>query len=211
MIASKERQWVIDVGQLRTRAARMQRQGLPTGLDELLDQVFELCDSVLQELAGARFEFDARTARLEGEASRYAEAWTHLFDRMPVACIETDPNGIILRANTFAALLLNISAKYLDGRLLTHFSEHRDEFDELIRMLSRGGTRHRTSLAIRPRERAPFSAELLLMPSGANTANSWLWFLGETVQQGTSSPPRRNSARPIPTVDPAAAGAHKSG
>jgi PAS domain-containing protein len=115
MIANKERELVIARGQLRSRAARMQRPGLPVGFDELLDQVFDLCDSVLQELAGARLEFDARTLRLEGEASRHAKAWTHLFDRMPVACIETDPNGIILRANTLAALLLNMSVKYRDG------------------------------------------------------------------------------------------------
>ena len=211
MIASKERHWVTAIGQLKSRAARMERPGLPPGFDELLDRVFELCDSVLQELAGARFEFDARTARLEGEASRYAKAWTHLFDRMPVACIETDPNGTILRANTLAALLLNMSAKYLDGRLLTHFSEHRDEFDELIRMLSRGGAQHRTSLAIRPRERAPFSAELILMPSGAESANSWLWFLGGAVQYGTSCPPRRkNSPKPVGRADFGTVGEQKS-
>jgi hypothetical protein len=151
---------------------------------------------MLQELAGGRDAFEARIIRLEREASRHAEAWTRLFDRMPMACIETHPNGIILRAYTSAALLLNIGAKHLDGRLLTHFSEHRDQFNALLRTLSHGPARHRTSLPIRPRERAPFSADLLLMPSAAATANSWLWLFGEGAEPGRLSTPRRNGCRP---------------
>jgi PAS domain-containing protein len=201
MIPNKERQWATAMEKLKTHAARMQRSRLPPGFDELLDHVFELCDSVLPEVAGAQDEFEARIVRLEREVSRHAEAWTLLFDRMPVACIETHPNGIILRANTSAALLLNMSARYLDGRLLTHFSEHRDEFTELLRTLSHGPARHHTSLAIRPRERAPFSAELLLMPSAAATASSWLWFLGEAARPGGLSAARRNSPRPAAMID----------
>ena len=209
MIANKECQWATAMEQLKSRAARMQRSRLPPGLDQLLDQIFELGDLVLQELAGARDKFEARIVRLEGEASRQAEAWTLLFERMPVACIETHPNGIILRANTSAALLLNIGAKQLDGRLLTHFSEHRDQFNELLRTLSHAPARHRTSLAIRPRERAPFSAELLLLPSAAATASSWLWFLGEGAQPGRLSTPRRNSPKPAAMIDLATGVAHE--
>lgn len=201
MIANKECQWATAMEKLKTHAARMQGSRLPPGLDQLLDQIFELGDLVLQELAGARDGFEARIVRLEREASRHAEAWTLLFDTMPVACVETHPNGIILRANTSAALLLNIGAKHLDGRLLTLFSEHRDQFNELLRTLSHGPARHRTSLAIRPRERAPFSAELLLMPSAADTPSSWLWFLGAAPQPGRLSAPRRHSRRPAEMID----------
>jgi PAS domain-containing protein len=90
--------------------------------------------------------------------------WSYLFEEMPVPCVETDASGIIFNANRAAATMLNTSVKHLGARLLMHFAEDRDRFGQLLRGLSLDGSRHSSSLVIRPRERAPMHVEATVMP-----------------------------------------------
>jgi PAS domain-containing protein len=193
MLPSADRHRVTTIAQLRTRAARLRRTNMPADLDDLIDQVFTLCDAMLQDLAGQRFDCEAVVAKLKGDASQSAHASALLFDEMPVACLETDANGIIVRANRAAALLLNLSARFLNGRLLRLFSQRRDEFDGFIRTLGRGRMRHRVSMALWPRERAPFRAELTVVPIEADSSSNWLWFMG-TDHRDDASPRRSHTA-----------------
>lgn len=180
------------IERLRKRAAQLPPSQQAAGFDDVITQALSCCDWLSQELARQRLEFDTVAARLKGEAARSDDAYALLFDSVPVACIQTDAKGIIIRANRSAALLLNMSARNLDGRMLRLFSEHRDEFDSVIRTLAEGATRYRRSLAIRPRERAPFRVELMSIRNAADADGGWLWFFGTSEQlTGYSLPPRR--------------------
>ena len=165
------RRWTIAIAQLRSRAAKI-RRGASAEVMEVIDQSLGLCDSVVRDLAGTGLQFDAFKVKLDSQSA----LWSHLFEEMPAACIETDASGIIFNANRAAASMLNTSVKHLGARLLLHFAEDRDQFGGLIRGLAADGTRHHLSLTIRPRERAPMAVEATVVPRSPGDSSSWLWF-----------------------------------
>lgn len=160
------------IAQLRNRAAKV-RRAAPPEVIEVVDQSLGLCDSVVRDLAGTGLQFDAFKLELDSRSV----LWSHLFEEMPSACIETDSNGIIFSANRAAAAMLNTSVKHLGARLLLHFAEDRDQFGRVIQGLTAAGGRHRVSLTIRPRERAPIAVEATVIPRTPGESSSWLWFL----------------------------------
>jgi PAS domain-containing protein len=166
------RRWTIAIAQLRSRAAKVRRGASPEVV-EVIDQSLTLCDSVVRDLAGTGLQFDAFKLKLDSQSA----LWSHLFEEMPAACVETDASGIIFNANRAAASMLNTSVKHLGARLLLHFAEDRDQFGGLIRGLSAGdGSRNQASLTIRPRERAPLAVEATVIPRTPGDSSSWLWF-----------------------------------
>lgn len=178
MLPVTERQWAAVLGRLKMATAKISRSKVPIELCELLDQAVAVGDSLLQELAGTRVEFESQATRLKHQVSEASDAYLGLFDELPIASLETDPQGNIVRANRQAALLLNTSPKYLAGRTLRWYSDRRDEFDEVLRSISGNENVHRASLAVRPKERAPVRVELRLVPGGVGAAANWIWFFG---------------------------------
>jgi len=161
------------IAQLRSRAAKARRaSSLPDAL-ELIEQSLNLCDAVVRELAGDGLKFDDYRLKLDARTA----LWSHLFDEMPVPCVETDASGIILGANRAAAQLLNTSIKHLSARLLMHFAEDRDRFGHLLRELPAISPGPHCVLTLRPRERAPVSVEVTVIARSSDDVSSWLWFL----------------------------------
>jgi len=159
---------------MRLRSARV-RDDLIGAQGEVLDEAVGLCGSLLRDLARERLEFDARIERLAGAAARAADVWGRLFDEMPLAGLETDAGGLVLRANEPAAMMLNVSVSYLQGRPIRSFSAHGGELEQLLRMLVRqDDTCHRASIAIRPHGGAPFRADVTIVPCGGYT-DGWVW------------------------------------
>ena len=168
------RRWTQEVSQLRTRAANVRRRpAAPSDQDDILEQALHLCESLLRELAGAQLESDALTRRCDAQTAQ----WEHLFEQMPVACVEADADGVILKANRPAALLLNISSKYLKNRLLMHFAEDRAAFSGLLRTIVLERCALHKSFTVRPRERAPLGVDAIVMPTAPHEVSTWLWFL----------------------------------
>ena len=157
---------------MRNRAAKVRRTAVPPEVLEVVDQSLSLSDAVVRELAGTGLQFDAYKVKLDEQTA----LWSYLFDEMPLPCVETDASGIIFNANHAAAAMLNTSVKHLGARLLMHFAEDRDRFGQLLRGLPSDGSRHRSALIIRPRERAPMHVEATIIPRTPGDTSSWLWF-----------------------------------
>jgi PAS domain-containing protein len=201
------RRWIKDIGELRGRAARIKRHSVSdSGLEDLLTDALSTCESLLFELAGARLELD----RFVSSSKDDAADWNHLFDRMPVACVATDANGVITNANRSAALLLNLSAKHLGYRVLMHFFDRRDSFSQVFQSLNVEPPPVRASLGLRPRERAVVWTDVIVIPRTPGDLTMWLWFLipGPRGQQADA----RTQSQPVGAVNgrrvsPAATGA----
>src|SRR5687768_16309797 len=119
--------WTRQLAQLRLQAARRARiSQVPCG--EIIDGAFEICDGLLRDLAGARMECE----QLRRDVRTADNAWEHLFDAVPGACLLTDSAGLILNANPAAGALLSLSPKRLKDRELVVFSEDREAFAALV-------------------------------------------------------------------------------
>jgi PAS domain-containing protein len=191
------RRWTIAIAQLRSRAAKVRRAATPPEVLEIIDQSLTLSEAVVRELAGTGLQFDAFKVKLDEQTA----LWSYLFEEMPLACVETDASGIIFNANRAAATMLNTSVKHLGARLLMHFAEDRDRFGQLLRGLPSDGSRHRLSLVIRPRERAPFHVEATVIPRTPGDTSSWLWFFMPPDQPHPAA--RRHDKSPADSSDPA--------
>ena len=135
---------------------------------------------MVRKLAGAQLA----DAELRAEVRAAEEAWDHLFQVMPSACVLTDSSGLILRANHAASRLLNVSAAHLEGRELLLFSQDRQTFLELLRGIDQKRTGEmRAELMLRPRERKPLVTQLHLV-TAPNREGAWFWI----VTPGTDAP-----------------------
>ena len=181
------RRWTIAISQLKSRAAKARRSGVTPDAGDLVDQSLTLCDAIVRDLAGAEMQLDETRMKLDAQI----ELWTHLFDGMPTACVETDATGVILGANPAAAVLFNTSVKHLTARLLMHFAEDRDQCGQLLRGLSADNVRHRCALIIRPRERAQVHMEATVVVRSPGDLSSWLWFFRPIEQHDPAT--RRHS------------------
>jgi PAS domain-containing protein len=137
------------------------------------------CHFLIQDLAGAKLECD----RLRAEVRAAHEAWDHLFEIVPGACLLADASGWIVDANRLAALLLNVSAKHLKGRELRIFAEDRAAFGTLLRQLVHSGDGEaRATLTFRPRERKPTEMDLVIRPLFGEYEGKWIWFLRASTE-----------------------------
>jgi PAS domain-containing protein len=177
------RRWtrVLDGLRLRRLKVRRAEPAAAATLDGILVESLEMCDHLVQELAGTHLDVQQLRRGL------YAETLSrqHLFDQMPVACLSTDDTGVIQNANQMAAEFFNVSAKHLRGRMLLHFAADRDAFAMLLRALPTDGSRVQAMMRIRPRERALSKLNALILPEKSLEPPSWLWFL--TLVAGESS------------------------
>jgi PAS domain-containing protein len=164
---------VFDMKRLRSAAAEVRRQQLPPRASEVFEQLFDTCEALERDLAGAEMDLAARQAAAEQQAAKR----DYLFEMMPVACIETDSGGTILRTNRAAATLLNTSPKHLVGRLLLHFMEDRESFRLFMQDRDRQDGQAPLACCIRPRERAPIAVDCQTIAASAAGGFTSLLFL----------------------------------
>jgi PAS domain-containing protein len=168
------RRWTRSLAELRQRVKRQRdkRDARPDSADEgSTEDALALCELLLQETAAAELAM----RRIAAQERRTREVQTHLFDKMPIACVVTDAAGYIQSANRAAALLLSVSASALEGRLFLLFVEDRTGLQDLLH-LQDGGT-HYATLTIRPRELRPLKVQVTLAPDTPNEATGWVWYL----------------------------------
>jgi PAS domain-containing protein len=177
--------WSRELAHLRTRAlkARPARSGTPT--PALTEDTLEMCDALLKDLAGAYLHGERLHARIHSEVA----AWKRLFDVMPGACVLTDRSGGIVNANHAAGSLLNIAPRHLRDRDLVVFTEPRDLFRSVMERLVCAPEDVRVTFTIRPRERKPLKADVLVVPLSTHQPDLWLWFLERCLlTQSTRDP-----------------------
>jgi len=180
--------WTLALEQIRARAAKRRSTRENVSDDDIETALWTACEGVLQELGGAYLECDRHRA----ERDEWATAWEELFQAMPTACLVTDREALILRANRKAGRLLNVAANRLRNRRLLLFTEQREAFIEMVSRIAWESDPVRASFAIRPRERRPTEVEVTVMP--ASNRSEVLWFLvpvdrrvARTVDENPSS------------------------
>jgi PAS domain-containing protein len=188
------RRWTRQISHLRTRVAKVRRGFMSPEVADALDECLATCDALLWDVAGA----ELRSAAVRAAANLQQAAWHRLFDQMPVACLEVDAAGSIVCANGPAALMLNLTVKHLENRLLLHFAEDRGQFASLVRRVLLDGAPQRAAIRIRPRERAALDVQALIVPRNLDDPSTCLWFLnaGEPSLAG-----RRKLRRPEMSVN----------
>jgi PAS domain S-box-containing protein len=182
------RRWSHELDLLRRRVRRVGALDEMSSLNDILTECMTTCDALLQEIAAG----DGECHRLRGIVLQEQQSWQRFFDVMPVACILSDSQGVILSANRAAALFLNVSAMRLQGRTLTHFVIDRQRLADLLEGRTPHASVIRASFRIRPREKAITEIEATIVPDAGLNQSAWIWFLLPTknareVQQMTSS------------------------
>ncbi len=117
-------------------------------LGTALEEVRVAQDQLLEN----RIRMEALQEELRQQAARY---W-QLFDEIPQPYVVTSADSKIAEVNKAAAELLNVSQRFLVGKMLSVFvCESRGPFLAVCsRIAEQGGTAELT-LKVRPRERAP--------------------------------------------------------
>ena len=168
------RRWTRALGDLRLRIGKTQRkpQLHTDGTSEAVSvEAVDLCGMLLRETAAAELE----VRRIAAQQREERQIHKHLFNKLPIACVNTDASGYIRSANRAAALLLGVSAPALEGRLLLLFAEDRAGFQDLLQ--GRDGGTHYATLTIRPRELRPLKVQVTIAPDAPRDATGWLWFM----------------------------------
>lgn len=169
------RRWTRELAQLRARAVRAgldRNSPQPLALSETLREALAMCVTLVQELDALKLDSE----RLSQQVEHSKAEWDYLFDAIPVPCLCTDAEGVILYANQPAALLLNVSTKRLVTRMLSHFVDDRSRFATALRTLP-GAKPQSTELTVRPRERAPRAVKAVVLPRSRFDLAELLWFL----------------------------------
>lgn len=183
------KQWMQMLARLRARAARLRERPHPDRPEaELLDEALALADAMRIECANVQ----QRCVQLEAHLQVRADESRQLIDLLPCALIATDGAGQIEDANRAATALFGVSRAKLKDVLLMHFSEDRPAFAELIRRLPREGQITRAWARIRPRDRAPFDAQIALLQDPRDGGERWLWMFDPV------SAPRSSGRTQIP-------------
>jgi PAS domain-containing protein len=146
---------------------------MPPRVEQTVSEALSTCESILRDLAAAQME----NAGLTSQLKETTNDWVYLFEHMPIACVVTYQDGTMIEGNRSAAELLNMSTKFLENRLFTHFVQDREVFSEALRQLTAHKREVRASFAIRPRERGPVLIEAIAMPRTPGNSTAWLWFL----------------------------------
>jgi PAS domain-containing protein len=110
--------------------------------------------------------------RAKEEVDRIRQRGTTLFRLVPTPCIATDRTGVVIDMNPAAAALLNTAPRFVAGRQFCLFVDgNRPDVLRLLQDVQRSGDTQQLAVTIRPRERAPLDATLLV---AQNTADELL-------------------------------------
>ena len=105
---------------------RLSRRHDDASTAAVLTDCLATCEKLVQDLAEGEDERD----RLRRIVLHERDNWQRLFDTTPLACVLTDAHGVILGANRMAALLFNVSAARLTGKLFLHFVTDRQRLHD---------------------------------------------------------------------------------
>ena len=165
------RRWTRELLALKTKAAKAVK-GADARVADVLRETLAACDGLLHDLQATAGE----RSRLSDQIAAAGAEWVSLFDRLPCPCVCTDSQGFILKANAAAASLLAITSRHLDARLLTHFTEDREQFSRVLRAVG-DRVEVRERMSIRPRDRAPVTVDAVVMTKSPSDMGTLLWFL----------------------------------
>jgi len=195
-ISVSARQWMHTLARLRSQLVRMRNTTNTAAGDalDLAEETLQLIDTLRAELSAS----EKRRVTLQAEMGMHAREAQVLLQAVPMAIVVTDPQGRIEDANRAAADLLGRSTARLREELLLHFFDDREAFTRLVQGLPTVPSSERATLKLRPRERAPFDADITLVRDPRQGPTRWLWFVGRSTDRQT-----RARTIVLPTAEPA--------
>jgi PAS domain S-box-containing protein len=148
---------------------------------KLLRQALQQLETVLEELQVAQDQLIESRRALElarEELQRERDKYWQLFDSAPEAYLVTGAQSEILEANKAAAELLNISQRFLTGKVLSVFvADERARFVMQTVHLAQAGGSADWMLKLRPRERAPIEVAARVVSGGRDGEGTLRWML----------------------------------
>jgi PAS domain-containing protein len=162
------------LAELQRRAERVNSNAGPVVRPALKELSF-----ALEELQVANEQLEESVQQLGSSQVRVEEVAAQLAEFvnvLPVACIWTNPGGVIDEANQSAATLLNVARQRLSGKPLMLFIGDRPPFfDALTALKGSPDACVELSVTVRPRERRPRVMRLIGRRLQQDTR--WCWFL----------------------------------
>lgn len=149
---------------------------------DVAEEALQLIDTLRAECA----TLEKRCVALEAQLREHDGNVKAFLDLLPASVIVTDSAGMIVEANRAAAQLLGRSTPRLKQELLLHFFEDRAGFTEMIKSLPQAPDPAKVTMKVRPRERAPFRAEITLAPDPRAGERRWIWVLGRPAESSAS-------------------------
>ena len=144
-------------------------------------------EAAIEELQVAQDHLVESRRALElarGELHRERDKYWQLFDSAPDAYVVTGSQSEILEANKAAAELLNISQRFLTGKVLSVFvADERARFIMQAAQLAQAGGSADWMLKLRPRERAPIEVAARVVSSGSSGDGTLRWLLRQVPAQ----------------------------
>jgi PAS domain S-box-containing protein len=159
---------------------------------KVLQQTLHELSAAIEELQVAQEQLLESRRLLEltrEELQRERDKYRTLFDSAPEAYLVTGPHSEILEANKAAAELLNISQRFLNGKVLSVFvCDERARFVAQTARLADAGGSVDWMLCLRPRERAPVEVAARVVSTGANGDRVLRWMLHPVHRQEPAAP-----------------------
>jgi PAS domain S-box-containing protein len=171
------------LARLRGELVRLREEAV-----EAATPALDMAETALQLTETVRAECAAlhqRCTELEQKIEASQAVTRAILDAAPVALITTDNTGRILDTNRAAATLLGRSTPRLREELLLHFFEDRAGFSATLGSLAERAQPVSGTFRMRPRERAPFDANVVVVsdPRGGDT--QWLWYASPVSESQT--------------------------
>ena len=158
---------------------------------KVLRQTLHELSAAIEELQVAQEQLIESRRLLEitrEELQRERDRYWQLFDSAPEAYVVTGPQSEILEANRAAAELLNISQRFLTGKVLSVFvCDERARFVTQTATLAQAGGSADWMLRLRPRERAPVEVAARVASTGDAPERTLRWML-RAVTNGQAQP-----------------------
>jgi PAS domain S-box-containing protein len=186
---SLQQQITSAVGRLSVLQRRV--EGYSPEPPKLLRQALQELESAVEELQVAQEQLIESRRALEAakeQLQRERDKYWQLFDSAPEAYLVTGAQSDILEANKSAAELLNISQRFLTGKVLSVFvSDERARFALQTAHLAQAGGSADWMLRLRPRERAPIEVAARVVSAGDGTLRWMLRPVGiRALEQDTN-------------------------
>jgi PAS domain-containing protein len=144
-------------------------------------------ETALEELRVASEQLNVTVdemAEARADAQKVEEEFDEFRQLLPLSCVWTDPQGLIVSANVAAGELLNVAPRHLAGKPLSLYIVDRDSFFGMLNHLRLAPDRVQRELTVRPRERKPrvMTAQLARLA----TSDQLCWFFQEAMVAAAS-------------------------
>lgn len=159
------------------RLADLQRRAGDTGGSTLIRAALKELTATLEELQVTCEQLQEHVNELA--AARQAETEIEAVHRefvnaLPLPCLWTDDEGVLVEANEATAMVLNVAARRLAGKPLALFVMDRPAFFDALATLRAGRTVVEVVVQVRPRERRPRQMRLTGQRLQRDTRLCWL-------------------------------------